>query len=107
MPDITMCRGYGCPLKDGCHRYTAKPDQMQSYFLVPPRVDGECAYRWAAESSEGRSFDPNTYRVTWSEADNEFVGTCDQHPGLSVVDKDADRAMFGIRELVAFLEGEG
>jgi hypothetical protein len=33
MPDITMCMGGDCPLKQDCYRYTAKPSQyLQSYF---------------------------------------------------------------------------
>ena len=47
MPDITLCRGDGCPLKDGCHRYLAKPDpRWQSYCIVAPYRDGECKYYW-------------------------------------------------------------
>lgn len=36
MPDITMCFGYGCPLKENCHRYLADPDRHQSYFALAP-----------------------------------------------------------------------
>lgn len=37
MPDITMCTGEGCVLKDSCYRYTAQPSEYrQSYFVVPP-----------------------------------------------------------------------
>lgn len=33
MPDITMCKGYSCPMKDTCYRFTAKPNpNRQSYF---------------------------------------------------------------------------
>lgn len=32
MPDITMCVSRGCPKKNECYRYTAKPDKYyQSY----------------------------------------------------------------------------
>jgi hypothetical protein len=43
MPDISMCLGDGCPLKDGCYRFTAVPDMWQSYFTIPPHKDGQCA----------------------------------------------------------------
>ena len=58
MPDISMCKGsigaYDCPLKNNCHRYTAKPDEFgQSFFVNPPfnriKKDGEevtCDYFW-------------------------------------------------------------
>lgn len=47
MPDITMCSGEGCPLKESCYRYTAKPSEYwQSYFIDPPIKDGECEYYW-------------------------------------------------------------
>jgi len=36
MPDITMCAGRNCPLKETCYRYKAKPNmQWQSYFEEP------------------------------------------------------------------------
>jgi len=32
MPDITMCPGTGCPLREMCLRYTASPNhERQSY----------------------------------------------------------------------------
>ena len=37
MPDITMCKGEGCPIKIGCYRYRADPSEFrQSYFVEPP-----------------------------------------------------------------------
>ena len=37
MPDITMCKYEECPIKNKCHRYTAKPWALgQSYFAEPP-----------------------------------------------------------------------
>jgi hypothetical protein len=47
MPDITMCNGEGCPAKESCYRFTAKPSSfMQSYFLEPPIKDGKCDEYW-------------------------------------------------------------
>ena len=42
MPDITMCKGYRCPLKDTCIRYTSKPSKWQSYFLKSPYEKKKC-----------------------------------------------------------------
>lgn len=46
MPDITMCRGVNCPLKDKCYRFMAKPDDYQAYFAISPIKDGKCDYYW-------------------------------------------------------------
>lgn len=51
MPDITMCTGARCPLKETCYRYKAKPEkQMQSYFAEPPFKGTECECYWAYEA---------------------------------------------------------
>jgi len=44
--------------------------------------------------------DRYTYRVTWSEEDQEHVGLCAEFPGLSWLDKDPETALTGIRKLV-------
>lgn len=44
MPDITMCTGEGCPLKQTCWRYIAKPSEWQCYFTEVPLKDGKCDY---------------------------------------------------------------
>lgn len=44
--DITMCKGKGCPIKKDCYRYTAKQDQMQSYFVKEPFEKGGCSFYW-------------------------------------------------------------
>jgi hypothetical protein len=47
MPDITMCSGDGCVLRNTCYRYLAKPSEfMQSYFVQPPIKDGRCESYW-------------------------------------------------------------
>jgi hypothetical protein len=49
MPDITMCKGNDCPLKESCYRYTATPDDLwQSYFMNPPYDEEkkECDHHW-------------------------------------------------------------
>ena len=41
-----------------------------------------------------------TYRITWSEEDQEFVGLCTEFPSLSWLAPDPDDALKGIRLLV-------
>lgn len=41
-----------------------------------------------------------TYRITWSEADHEYVGLCAEFPSLSWLDATQDGAFVGIRRLV-------
>lgn len=37
MPDITMCKGGKCPLKEKCLRFNSTPNpHRQSYFAKPP-----------------------------------------------------------------------
>ncbi len=45
--DTTMCKGDGCPLKDNCLRFTAKPNEYrQAYFITPPyKKDEGCEYK--------------------------------------------------------------
>jgi len=45
--------------------------------------------------------DRYTYRVTWSEDDNEYVGLCAEFPSLSWLTHSPETALTGIRELVA------
>lgn len=55
MVDICMCSGEGCPLKESCYRYKAKPSEyLQSYFGdIPYDFDKEnCEYYWNCESSK-------------------------------------------------------
>ena len=42
-----------------------------------------------------------TYRVTWSAEDNEYVGLCSEFPSLSWLSENQDKALQGIRKLVA------
>lgn len=45
--------------------------------------------------------DRYTYRVTWSEDDNEYVGLCAEFPSLSRLAGTPEAALKGIRKLVA------
>ena len=46
MPDITMCKGGDCPLKETCYRYLAEPSDYQSYWFEPPYYAGTCEHYW-------------------------------------------------------------
>jgi predicted HicB family RNase H-like nuclease len=45
--------------------------------------------------------DRYTYRITWSEDDNEYVGLCAEFPSLSWLAPTPEAALRGIRKLVA------
>lgn len=44
--------------------------------------------------------DRYTYRVTWSEEDQEYVGLCAEFPSLSWLEETPEKALAGIRKLV-------
>jgi predicted HicB family RNase H-like nuclease len=44
--------------------------------------------------------DRYTYRITWSEADAEYVGLCAEFPSLSWLDTSPESALRGIRTVV-------
>ena len=49
MPDISMCLNIDCPIRSDCYRYTAKPDEYQTYskfeFIESDTKIG-CNYFW-------------------------------------------------------------
>ena len=45
--------------------------------------------------------DRYTYRVTWSDDDNEYVGLCAEFSSLSWLAKTPEAALKGIRKVVA------
>jgi predicted HicB family RNase H-like nuclease len=47
-----------------------------------------------------RKVDRYTYRVTWSEEDQEYVGLCAEFPSLSWLDQSQEKALAGVRKLV-------
>lgn len=47
-----------------------------------------------------RDNDRYTYRITWSEADGEYVGLCAEFPSLSWLSDTPEAALKGIRKLV-------
>jgi hypothetical protein len=48
MPDMSICTGNDCPLKDSCYRYKAKAGEyMQSYIEAPYNVEeAKCDFYW-------------------------------------------------------------
>ena len=44
--------------------------------------------------------DKYTYRVLWSEEDEEFIGLCAEFPGLSWLASSSEKALKGIRAVV-------
>ena len=47
-----------------------------------------------------RKNDRYTYRITWSEDDEEYVGLCAEFPALSWLAKTPEAALKGIRKVV-------
>ena len=47
-----------------------------------------------------KAVDRYTYRVTWSEEDQEYVGLCAEFPSLSWLEETPEKALGGIRALV-------
>jgi predicted HicB family RNase H-like nuclease len=47
-----------------------------------------------------KDIDRYTYRVTWSEEDQEHVGLCVEYPSLSWLAENPEKALKGIRQLV-------
>ncbi len=45
--------------------------------------------------------DRYTYRVTWSEEDEEYIGLCVEYPSLSWLAPTPQEALEGIRQVVA------
>jgi len=48
----------------------------------------------------GKNVDRYTYRVTWSEEDEEYVGLCAEFPSLSWLEMSPEKALSGIRKVV-------
>lgn len=48
MPDITLCTGAGCPLRNHCYRFRAQAYGRQDYFGHPPydAASGRCDQLW-------------------------------------------------------------
>lgn len=49
MPDISMCHGAACAIRDRCYRFTAKPNEWQSYADFDTNSGRKCEFFWPAE----------------------------------------------------------
>ncbi len=51
-PDISMCKGEYCHIKDNCYRYRAVPTEgRQSYFIDSPHLDeSSCKHYWPIDN---------------------------------------------------------
>jgi predicted HicB family RNase H-like nuclease len=47
-----------------------------------------------------KEVDKFTYRVTWSDEDQEYVGLCAEFPSLSWLEASPEKSLQGIRKLV-------
>ena len=47
-----------------------------------------------------KEVDRFTYRVTWSDEDQEYVGLCAEFPSLSWLESSPEKSLLGIRKLV-------
>ena len=54
----------------------------------------------AVKKTKQKNVDYYTYRVTWSDEDNEFVGLCAEFPSLSWLAQTKEDALCGISNLV-------
>jgi predicted HicB family RNase H-like nuclease len=52
------------------------------------------------EQKMSSTTDKYTYRVTWSDEDNEYVGLCTEFPSLSWLASSRDEALHGVEKLV-------
>jgi len=46
MPDISMCEGKGCDVKNTCYRFTAKPSKFTQSYVMPDVKPGGCDIYW-------------------------------------------------------------
>jgi len=62
MPDITMCKGTGCPKLMTCYRFLAEPWERQSWFAAPPynKETDTCRHYAQATEEEKRAYDKRT-----------------------------------------------
>lgn len=62
MPDISMCEGLHCPIKNKCYRFTATPNEpYQSYHTWSYRYDNKC-----------RGFESNAKTKTKRDINNKL-----------------------------------
>jgi len=72
MPDITMCHGDDCPLKNKCYRYTAYADPYgQSIFTEIHYKDGKCNHFWDNKGKRNRPDDEPMFKERGEDEIND------------------------------------
>lgn len=74
-----------------------------------PRQDRHDTTQAEATPASGQADDRDrhhNYRITWSDEDGEYVGLCDEFPGLSWLDGSPEAALDGIRRAVREAEAD-
>ena len=64
---------------------------------LPSQTGSRCYQEKGVDVMEAKFY---TYRVFWSEEDQEFVGLCSEFPGMSWLDEDPQQTFTGIMTLV-------
>lgn len=44
MPDLTLCQGNSCKIKEECFRYTAKPKEFNQSYTNFHGINEKCEY---------------------------------------------------------------
>src|SRR5258705_13595688 len=72
--------------------------RLAEWMLSDDEDNGPCGS--AMGSSDYREAQRYSYRVRWSEEDQEFVATCDEFPSLSWLEADQAYALYKLVMLV-------
>lgn len=74
MPDITMCKGGECPLKDTCYRHTAKPYSVGQSWFEPPydKDDVVPCLSYLEDEDEAKTLRHNISLTTDGKAQRPF-----------------------------------
>lgn len=74
-----------------------------------PQQDRHDTTQAGATPASGQADDRDrhhNYRITWSDEAGEYVGLCDEFPGLSWLDSSPEATLDGIRRVVREVEAD-
>jgi hypothetical protein len=75
--------------------------------LKRPILDMDEVLKLISAASPAEFENPNyTYRITWSEEDNQYVGLCAEFPSLSWLADSQEAALLGILKLVREVDAD-
>ena len=98
---ILAPKGKGCFLcvkrTRGFQRRHPEADEAYRAKLNLTKCARSCKQSGAWRERMAKDIDRYTYRVTWSEEDQEHVGLCAEFPSLSWLEKNPEKALAGIR----------